>query len=610
MFNNIIYFIVVLLIFNINYPGSAPKGSLLFFLTMLFLSWLIFAGYCSWGFRYLIKQMDQGTPLREDDRRLIGPYQRLIVRLWVLAIFMFALATYLFNLKYWLQMIPGFERVSVLQGTLALSLFFIYLCTIWYFAYPVYQAIFRPGITRRTFIFSNFKLNFPILFPWIVLSLVYDLIAFSPLFRPGGFMSRAEGQIIFFASFLILLMIFMPGFIQYWWGCKPIKASEKARQLEAFLRDKGFKYRNLLNWPIFDGQIMTAGIMGIFPRYRYLLITDSLFESLSIDELKAVMAHEMGHAKYRHLLFYILFFVGFMVISFGLFDLFFYLLYAHPFFMEMISGKDSQSANLFYLILSVPMLMTLIFYFRYVMGFFMRNFERQADFYSAVTMGTPKPTISSLEKIAYLSEKTKDLPSWHHFSIRERVEYLWRMLKYPGLVRYHNRFLAISFLIYLVCLCGLGYFLNFSPIKQNLTYSIAGKALNQQILKEPDNIALYLNLAMVYHHMKKYQEAIETYERIINLDPGQAVALNNLAWLLVTVPDEDLRDEGRALDLAKKAVALERSPVFLDTLAEAYYTNGLIREAVKTIEEAIPLALGDRKGYYKKQLKKFLSSRD
>ena len=610
MFNNIIYFIVVLLIFNINYPDSAPEGSLLFFLTMLFLSWLIFAGYCVWGFRDLKKRADHGIYHKEDDGYLIGPYQRLIVRLSVLAIFIFALFTYLFNLKYWLQIIPGFELFSVLQGSLALSLFFFYLSMIWYFAYPAYQTIFQSGITRRAFIFSNFKLNLPILFPWIVLSAVYDLIALSPLSGPGGFMNRVEGQVIFFASFLILLMIFMPGFIQYWWGCKPIMASEKARQLESFLRDRGFKYRNLLNWPIFEGRIMTAGIMGIFPRYRYLLITDSLFETLSIDELKAVMAHEMGHAKYRHLLFYILFFVGFMVVSFGLFDLFFYLLYAHPFFMDMISGNDSQSTNLFYLILSVPMLMTLIFYFRYVMGFFMRNFERQADLYSAVTMGTPKPTISSLEKIAYLSKKSKDLPSWHHFSIRKRVDYLLKMLKDPGLVRHHNRFLAISFLIYLVCLCGLGYLVNFSPMKQRLTYSIAENVLNQQILKEPDNIALYINLAMVYNHMLKYQEAIEIYERIIDLDPGQAVCLNNLAWLLVTVPNEELRDEGRALELAKKAVALKRSPVFLDTLAETYYASGLNTEAVKTIKEAITLATKERRDYYEKQLNKFLSLKD
>jgi len=604
MFNNIIYFIVVLLIFNINYPGNVPENSLPLTLIMLFLSWLVFAGYCRWGFGVLQKRLNHGLT---NDGGLSGQYQRMIVRLSVLAIFLFALAIYFFNLKYWLRLIPGFERFSVLQGMLALSLFMFYLSTIWYFAYPAYQAIFRPGITRESFVLSNLKFNLPILFPWIVLSLVYDLIALSPWAGPGGFLNTAGGQLIFFATFLILLMIFLPGFIGYFWGCTPLKASEKGGELEAFLNEKGFKYRHLLNWPIFEGRMMTAGIMGIVSRYRYILVTDSLLEVLSLEELKAVLAHEMGHAKYRHLYFYILFFVGFMVLSFGLSDVFLYLIYAHPLFINMISSTDPKAISLFYLVLSIPMLLTLFVYFRYIMGFFMRNFERQADLYSAVTMGTPMPAISALERIALLSGKIRDLPSWHHFSIRERVDTLWRTIKDPGLIKRHNRFVAVSFLIYLVCIGVLGYSLNFGPIKRNLNYSFLEKALQQEILKEPGNVALYQTLAMIYHQTEKYKKAIETYERIISLDPDQAESLNNLAWLLATAPDEEYRDRKRSLVLAKKAVSLERSSVFLDTLAEAYYVNGFMPEAVKTIEEAIAVATENR-GYYEKQLEKFLAS--
>ena len=606
MFNNIIYFIVVLFILNIQSPESIPKNSLLFSLTMLFLTWLIFAGYCRWAFWSLQKRLENGAA---DNGSLAGQYQRLIARLSILAIFLFALAVYLLNVKYWLQKIPGCEEFSVLQGVFALALFFFYLSTIWYFAQPLYSAMSQPGITRRSYIHSNLRLNLPILFPWVIFSLVYDLINMSPWSGPDGFLNSVHGQIIFFAGFLTLLMIFMPGMIQYFWGCKPLKASEKGRELEGFLREKGFKYRYLLKWPIFEGRMMTAGIMGIVPRYRYILVTNSLLESLSMDELKGVLAHEMGHAKYRHLLFYILFFVGFVALSFGLFDLFFYLFYTHPFFREMIPSGDSQSTSLFYLVLSFPMLVTLLVYFRYVMGFFMRNFERQADLYSAVIMGTPEPAISSLEKIAFLSGKIRDLPSWHHFSISERVEYLGRTINEPGLVKRHNRFVALSFCIYLVCMVGLGYLLNFSHMKEDLAYCLIGKELNQQLVGDPNNIAIYQNLAMVYQQMGKYKDAMVAYEKIIDLDPQQAVSLNNLAWLLVTAPNEDLRDKARALELAKNAVALERSPVFLDTLAEAYYANGFRQEAVKIIKEAITLETGDTK-YYEKQLKKFLASKN
>jgi tetratricopeptide (TPR) repeat protein len=109
---------------------------------------------------------------------------------------------------------------------------------------------------------------------------------------------------------------------------------------------------------------------------------------------------------------------------------------------------------------------------------------------------------------------------------------------------------------------------------------------------------------MVYHNLGKYREAAKTYERIIRLDPNSSMALNNLAWLLATAEDEAMRDHKRALALAKRAVDLERSAMYLDTLAEAYFVNGMTGEAIETIKEAIAVAEGDT-GYYEGQLRKF-----
>ena len=162
-------------------------------------------------------------------------------------------------------------------------------------------------VARRSFVLSNIRFNLPVLFPWFVLTLVYDLLSFSPWASSNAFLNSLYGQMLFFAVFLSLLVLVMPKFIQYWWGCKPIEASEKGRHLAAFLEQQGFRYRSLLDWPIFEGRMMTAGIMGIIPRYRYILVTDALMSVLSTEELESVLAHEMGHARYFHLLFYVLF---------------------------------------------------------------------------------------------------------------------------------------------------------------------------------------------------------------------------------------------------------------------------------------------------------------
>jgi Zn-dependent protease with chaperone function len=601
MFNNILYFIIVLLLYNISFPGSRPEEPLSLSVFLFFLLWLFFALYCKFSFQRLLARSarDEG-----QEPGLAGGYHGLVLRLSILAIFVFSFNVYLLHLKYWLQAIPVVGRVTAIHGLLALTVFLFYLATIWFFGHPAYVTAFRARLTRASFIFSNFRLNVPILFPWLLLSLVHDLLYLIPWPFVHDFLNEPLGQMLFFALFLGVLMVFMPRLIQSWWGCEPFPPTDKAEALRAFLAARGFRYRQMLKWPIFEGRMLTAGIMGLVARYRYILITESLMNMLSIEELKAVVAHEMGHAKYRHLLFYLLFFLGFMVLSFGLFDIFLYFLAAHPFFMDLLQMEGGKGTSLFYLFLSLPVLVTMLVYFRYVMGFFMRHFERQADLYSARSLGGPRDIVSSLEKIAVLSGRIRDLPSWHHFSIRERVDFLWRTTSEPGLSKRHNRFVASAFAVYLVSMAGLGYLLNVSPLKENLLLHWTEQSLQRQIEAQPHNVQLYQNLAMVYHTVGKHREAMKTYDRIIRLDPQNSLALNNLAWLLATAEDQTLRNERRALVLAEKAVALDRSAIYLDTLAEAYFVNGLIPEAVTTIKEAIDLA-EDGKTYYERQLRRF-----
>jgi Zn-dependent protease with chaperone function len=535
-------------------------------------------------------------------------YHRLIVRLSILAVFLFCTVVYLLNLKYWIQMVPGVEMLSTLQSIFALVLFFFYLSTIWFFAYSAYRLLFRQKINRKSFVISNLRFNIPLLLPWLLLSLFYDLMEIIPGEGQDGLEIGVPGSFILFAGMIILMVIYLPAIMQSWWGCKPLKTSAKVDELKDFLHKKRFKYRELLTWPIFEGRMMTAGIMGLVARYRYILITDSLMNILSIEEVEAVLSHEMGHARYHHLFFNMFLLVGFMVISYGIQELLPFVFYLHPFLVEFISGKDAQSINLFYLVMSIPILVMLVVYFRYIMGFFMRNFERQADLYSAKVMGTPVPTIKSLEKIAYFSGKIRNLPSWHHFSIKERVDCLTKTLDDPTLIIRHNRFVAKSILVYIFCATILVYAVYFSSIKERLVYSVSAKVLTERLLEDPDNISLYQDFAMVCHEMGEFDQAVMTYEKIIAIDPDHAISLNNLAWIYVTAPDEKTRDIGRALDLAKRAVAVERSAVYLDTLAEAYYTNGYVNEAVKTIEEAIFLAKENQE-YYQAQLEKFLDGR-
>jgi len=184
------------------------------------------------------------------------------------------------------------------------------------------------------------------------------------------------------------------------------------------------------------------------------------------------------------------------------------------------------------------------------------------------------------------------------------VAYLMRAYHEPRLMGRHHRFIRFSFLAYLVSVGMLGYLLNVGPVKRTMRYGIIEKAIRQELVKEPRNVDLYLTLAMMYQEAGKEKETAETYAKVIAMDPYRAVALNNLAWLLATTSNKALRDPQRAIELARRAVALERSAGFLDTLAEAYFSAGRMADAKETIEEALAVATENR-AYYEGQLRRF-----
>ena len=82
--------------------------------------------------------------------------------------------------------------------------------------------------------------------------------------------------------------------------------------------------------------------------------------------------------------------------------------------------------------------------------------------------------------------------------------------------------------------------------------------------------------------------AIGGYQEVLELDPNNIEALNNLAWF-----SKESDPEG-ALAYARKAASLAPdSAMVLDTLAMVLVENQQIDEAVKTIESALAIAPGE-----------------
>jgi len=97
-------------------------------------------------------------------------------------------------------------------------------------------------------------------------------------------------------------------------------------------------------------------------------------------------------------------------------------------------------------------------------------------------------------------------------------------------------------------------------------------------------------LAMSYDKLGLREKSLGMYRAILLLDSGNALAMNNYAYLL-SLQGSDL---ATAKNLALKAVAHEPdNPVYLDTLGWVLFRLGEYREALQHLEKASALAPDD-----------------
>jgi STE24 endopeptidase len=184
-------------------------------------------------------------------------------------------------------------------------------------------------------------------------------------------------------------------------------------------------------------RLVNAAIVGIFPRFRYVLFTPTLIEKLSEDEVEAILRHEIGHNRYRHLPIYPLLMIG-LLISLWLFDL-----WSHPWLAD-------QPALTF-----VAEVLLITVYMRFILSYFSRLFERQADLYTFENGGNPQALISALDHLAVHGGHIHDRPNWHHGSIRSRMNFLSDAINNPSLIQHHQRRVRWSLLSYAVIVSTL-----------------------------------------------------------------------------------------------------------------------------------------------------------
>jgi Zn-dependent protease with chaperone function len=282
----------------------------------------------------------------------------------------------------------------------------------------------------------------PFVIPFLLISLAYDLLNVIPSIGLQGLLhgdSLWHSLLTFACSslFIVLILTLLPAIIVKFWRCEPIDDPVLLARLERLCQKAHFTYASMGIWTIMNNSL-TAAIIGIVSRFRYIMFTKSLIREMSPDHIEAILAHEIGHSYRKHLLIYPFIIMGMMACS-GLFFLFFGQSIYTFIALKQFAYPASSWSTLHPVAIFLPYAVIIAVYFRIVFGFFSRNFERQADLHVFHLGLDPQHLIDAFDYIATISGNKHKEPSWHHYSIQERMDFIDAARSQPELIEKHHR---------------------------------------------------------------------------------------------------------------------------------------------------------------------------
>ena len=375
---------------------------------------------------------------------------------------------------------------------------------------------------------------------------------------------------------LILMVLVAPVVFVKSWGAKAIENGNDFEEIRKELENSRTPVTAILSWPDSIMPYSTAGVIGFVRGFRYLLISPQLLKSLSATELRAVTAHEAGHLRKQHLLFYLLAFIC-------LLELFAFAGSAN--LLLTWTGVLEVSGML----MGVASILSIILFIRFGIGFLSQNFERQADCHAFERHGI-SPISTALMKVSLLNGINPEQDNWHHYGIQQRIDFLSICLKKPEMLqKHHRRVFRIKSVcvVLLVGLLGVNYMLSSDTLKiKVLAWKLEQSADIWQLKDAP----MLTKMGDLLYFQDQKTEAELWYRRALEMNPEESHTLNNLAWLLTEKHNNDKKRLRESIELAQKASTLKQAAFIWDTLAEAYLINGKYEAAADAARQALKLA--------------------
>jgi STE24 endopeptidase len=99
---------------------------------------------------------------------------------------------------------------------------------------------------------------------------------------------------------VVVLLAMLPIALRYLWDTTPLGPGAVREALLGLCARYAVRVRGILVWRT-HGAMVNGAVVGFLPRLRYIVLTDTLLESLPFEQVEAVAAHEVAHVRHRHI---------------------------------------------------------------------------------------------------------------------------------------------------------------------------------------------------------------------------------------------------------------------------------------------------------------------
>lgn len=241
-------------------------------------------------------------------------------------------------------------------------------------------------------------------------------------------------------------LVLMPAVLVWLWRSRPLADGPLRADLEQACAHLGVGVRRILLFPSDGGRVYNAAVIGAVPVLRYVLFTEDLVRDFPRAQVRAVLGHELGHARHHHLVLYLLFALATLLVA---------ALAADP--LTAALGHWTWAARWSEPVRRCAVTLVLAaIKWRLIFGYLSRACERQADLIGAQLCGDPLVMRAALKQVAARSGQSEEAPSWRHYSIAQRALFLEQVAADPALAARHHRIVRVWWSILVVLVLALG----------------------------------------------------------------------------------------------------------------------------------------------------------